>query len=87
MIEIKRNNDRSWSASSKGAMGRVAVCEDADYTKCLKGLRAMLAEQDRDLYAQEQEMTEFSLKRERYIERHGTELREMANELRNYKGD
>ena len=66
MIEIKRNNDRSWSASSKGAMGRLAVCEDADYTKCLAGLRAMLAEQDR----------------ERYIERNGTELREMALEIR-----
>ena len=48
MIEIKRNTDRSWSASSRGAMDRVAVCEDVDYTKCLAGLRAMLAEQEQE---------------------------------------
>ena len=48
MIEITRNNDRSWSASSRGAMDRVAVCDDVDYTKCLAGLRAMLAEQEQE---------------------------------------
>ena len=57
MIEIeieitrkyKANGERgSFSATATGAMGRVAVCDDVNYTKCIAGLRAMLAEQEQE---------------------------------------
>ena len=63
IIEKGKDKDGAtlYSASQKGCMGRMCVCESTDYHKAINGVYHLLDAQKSQQYALEQQQTALSM--------------------------
>jgi hypothetical protein len=63
-IIVENGRDGKWAAYAMGAMGRPIVASAENGDRALQWAKIMLAEQESECYAHEQQMTHLSLIRD-----------------------